>query len=46
LKTQISLKKKKAKILFDASDEGGLKVNAEENKYMLMSCYQNAGQKS
>jgi hypothetical protein len=31
--------------LLDASEEVGLEVNPEKTKYMLMSCYQKAGQK-
>jgi hypothetical protein len=31
--------------LLDASKEGGLEVNPEKTAYMLMSCYQKAGQK-
>jgi hypothetical protein len=31
--------------LIDAGMEGGLEVNAEKTKYMLLSCHKNAGQK-
>jgi hypothetical protein len=35
---------KKHKTLIDSSKEGGLEVNVEETKYMLVSRDQNAGQ--
>jgi hypothetical protein len=35
---------KNTEILIDASKEGGLEVNVEETRYMLVSCDQNAGQ--
>jgi hypothetical protein len=37
--------KKHREGLLDASKEVGLEVNPEKSKYMLMSCYQKAGQK-
>jgi hypothetical protein len=36
--------KKNADILFDASKEVGLVLNAEKTRYMLLSHHQNAGQ--
>jgi hypothetical protein len=36
--------KKHIETLIEASKEVGLEVNAEKTKYMLLSCYQNAGQ--
>jgi hypothetical protein len=35
--------KKSTETLTDASKEVGLEINIEETKYMLLSCYQNAG---
>jgi hypothetical protein len=40
----IETMKKNAETLIDASNEAGLEVNVEKTKYMLVSCYQNAGQ--
>jgi hypothetical protein len=40
----IDTTKKSTETLTDASKEAGLKVNAEETKYMLLSRHQNAGQ--
>jgi hypothetical protein len=37
--------KKSTETLNDASKEVGLEVNAEKTKYVLLSRYQNAGQK-
>jgi histidinol-phosphate/aromatic aminotransferase/cobyric acid decarboxylase-like protein len=37
--------KKNAEALLDTNEEVGLKVHPEETKYLLMSCYQKAGQK-
>jgi hypothetical protein len=37
---------KNTEALLDASKEVGLEVNPEKTKYMLMSCYQNLGQKN
>jgi hypothetical protein len=34
---------KNTQTLIDASKEVGLEVNVEKNKYMLVSCDQNAG---
>jgi hypothetical protein len=31
-------------ILLESSRDVGLKINAEETKYMIMSCHQNSGQ--
>jgi hypothetical protein len=36
--------KKNAETLIDASKEAGLEINAEENKYMLLSRHQIVGQ--
>jgi hypothetical protein len=36
--------KKNTETLIDASKKVGLQVNAEETKYMLLSCHQNAGE--
>jgi hypothetical protein len=36
--------KKNTERLIDASKEVGLEINIEKTKYMLLSCYQNAGQ--
>jgi ribosomal protein S2 len=36
--------KKNTDTLIDDNKKVGLEVNAEKTKYMLMSCYQNAGQ--
>jgi hypothetical protein len=36
---------KNTEALLDASKEGGLEVNPEKTKYMLMSRYKKAGQK-
>jgi hypothetical protein len=36
--------KKNVETLIDANKEVGLQVHAEITKYMLLSCYQNAGQ--
>jgi hypothetical protein len=37
--------KKNTEPLIDTSKKVGLEVSAEKNKYMLLSCHQNAGQK-
>jgi hypothetical protein len=36
--------KKNTETVIDTSKEADLEVNAEETKYMLLSCHQNAGQ--
>jgi len=36
--------KKSTEPLLEAGREVGLEVNAERNKYMIMSCHQNGGQ--
>jgi hypothetical protein len=35
---------KNTETLIDASKEGGLEVNIEKTKYMLVSCYRNVDQ--
>jgi ribosomal protein S2 len=39
-----TIRKKKQKLLNDASKEVGLEVNTEKTEYMLLSCHQNSGQ--
>jgi hypothetical protein len=43
---KINAVKKNTKTVHEASKEGGLEVNKENTKYMLMPSHQNEGQKS
>jgi hypothetical protein len=40
----VSTIKKNTKTVIDARKEGGLEINVEKTKYMLLACHQNAGQ--
>jgi hypothetical protein len=44
LTDNINTMKQNKEALTDASKEGGLEINSDKPKYMLMSCHQNAEQ--
>jgi hypothetical protein len=44
LRDNIDTTKKNTETLIDASEEVGLEINVEKNKYMLLSRQQNVGQ--
>jgi hypothetical protein len=43
VEVNIDTTKKNTETLIDSSKEGGLEINAEKTKYMLLSRHQNAG---